>query len=132
MYFLKQFAVRAFHNSPEQANCKVFILIEKNWPLDKPFWKYRPSNIFEMLFFTFETDDISDFKIKLSISGQKCSKCLFFGNHSISSMNTNELNLFISYITVYYTPAKMHHRAIFMIDDKFKLKTFRQIQLISL
>ena len=45
-----------------KAPCKGFVLMEKHWPLDKSFWKYRPSNILEMLFFTFKTDDISDFK----------------------------------------------------------------------
>ena len=82
-----------------KAPCKGFVLMEKHWPLDKRFWKYRPSNILGMFFFTFKTDDISDFKPQLNLAFyDKNVQNTFFCNHSISSMITNELNLFIYYI----------------------------------
>ena len=82
-----------------KAPCKGFVLMEKHWPPYKPFWKYWPSNIREMLFFTFKTDDISDFKPNKNWHFRiKMFKILIFCNHSISSIIRNELNLLISYI----------------------------------
>ena len=79
---------------------KGFVLIEKHWRLDKPFWKYRPSKYTWNALFHIQNWWYQWFqnRIKHGILEKKMFEILISCNHSINSMIRNELNLFFSYI----------------------------------